>query len=72
MLIMASGVVKTVTDRGFGFIKLEGSDKDIFFHEKSLEGELAIRKLRVGDKVSFDIAETPKGKNATNIRLIED
>jgi len=66
---MASGTVKTVTDRGFGFITKEGSDKDVFFHEKSLEGELAVRKLKVGDKVSYDIAETPKGPNAINIKL---
>jgi len=68
---MASGTVKTVTDRGFGFIATEGSTKDIFYHEKSLEGELAVRKLKVGDKVSFDIAESPKGQNATNIKLEE-
>ena len=68
---MASGTVKTVTDKGFGFITMEGSDKDIFYHERSLEGELAIRKLKVGDMVSFDIAETPKGQNAINIKLQE-
>lgn len=68
---MANGQVKTVTDRGFGFITMEGSDKDIFYHEKSLTGELAMRKLKVGDKVTFDIEETPKGKNATNIALVE-
>jgi CspA family cold shock protein len=67
---MANGTVKTVTDRGFGFITTEGSDKDVFFHEKSLTGELAVRKLKVGDNVTFDIEETPKGKNATNISLV--
>lgn len=66
-----TGTVKTVTDKGFGFISVEGSDKDIFYHEKSLEGELATRKLKVGDNVSFDVEETPKGKNATNIKLEE-
>ena len=66
---MVNGVVKTVTDRGFGFISMEGSDKDIFYHEKSLEGDLAVRKLQVGDKVTFDVEETPKGKNAVNIQL---
>jgi len=68
---MANGTVKTVTDRGFGFISQEGADKDIFFHEKSLQGDLAIRKLKVGDKVTFDVEETPKGKNAINIKLVE-
>jgi len=68
---MANGVVKTVNDRGFGFISMEGSDKDIFYHEKSLEGDLAVRKLQVGDKVTFDVEETPKGQNAMNIKLVE-
>lgn len=68
---MAQGVVKTVTDRGFGFIKQEGGEKDIFYHESSLTGELAERKLKVGDKVTFDIEEGQKGPNATNIKLEE-
>jgi CspA family cold shock protein len=68
---MTNGVVKTVTDKGYGFITREGSDKDVFFHEKSLEGELATRKLRAGDKVTFEIVETQKGQNAVNISLVE-
>ena len=69
---MEKGTVKTVTDKGFGFITREGSDKDIFYHENSLEGDLATRKLKVGDVVSYDVEETPKGLNATNITLIEE
>jgi cold shock protein len=69
---MVSGTVKTVTDRGFGFITKEGSEgKDIFYHEKSLTGDLAVRKLKVGDKVTFDVEETQKGQNAINIALVE-
>lgn len=68
---METGTVKTVTDKGFGFISRERSDKDLFFHENSLEGELAARKLKVGDKVTFDVEETPKGLNAVNIKLVE-
>ena len=69
---MAQGTVKTVTDKGFGFISQEDSDKDIFYHENSLEGDLAIRKLQVGDKVSFEVEQTEKGLNATNIVLLEE
>lgn len=68
---MANGTVKTVTDKGFGFISREGEDKDVFYHESVLEGELSTRKLRVGDKVEFDIEETQKGLSATNIKLVE-
>lgn len=66
---MATGTVKSVTGKGFGFIETDAAEKDIFYHENSLEGELASRKLQVGDKVTFEIEETEKGPNATNIKL---
>ncbi len=69
---MAQGTVKTVTDRGYGFITIEGEEKDIFFHENSLEGDLATRKLFEGDKVTFEVEETPKGRNAVRIELLEE
>ncbi len=69
---MEKGTVKKVTDRGFGFIAIEGAEKDIFFHENSLEGELAERKLKEGDKVSFEVEDTPKGPNAVNIKLLKE
>lgn len=69
---MEKGTVKTVTDKGFGFITREGADKDVFYHENSLEGDLASRKLKVGDVVTFDVEETQKGLNAINITLIEE
>jgi len=68
---MEQGTVKTVTEKGFGFISKEGSDKDVFYHENSLEGDLAVRKLKVGDVVTFDVEETQKGINAINIKLLE-
>jgi CspA family cold shock protein len=68
---MTTGTVKTVTGKGFGFIKVDGQEKDVFYHENSLEGELAMRKLQVGDKVTFDVEETEKGLNAANIQLAE-
>ena len=68
---MSTGTFKVVTDKGYGFIGVEGAEKDIFFHENSLTGELATRKLKVGDKIEFDVEEGQKGKNATNIKLVE-
>ncbi len=68
---MATGTVKRVTDKGFGFISTNDSDKDIFYHENNLEGDLAQRKLREGDNVTFDIEQSPKGPNAVNIKLAE-
>lgn len=72
---MATGTVKTVTDKGFGFISTSdpaAQGKDVFYHENSLTGDLAMRKLQVGDKVKFTIEQTEKGLNATDIELEED
>lgn len=68
---MLKGTVKTVTGKGFGFIQSEELEKDIFYHESTLEGDLASRKLQVGDKVTFDTEESEKGLRAINIKLDE-
>jgi CspA family cold shock protein len=35
---MTTGTIKTLTDRGFGFISRPGEAKDLFFHSKELNG----------------------------------
>lgn len=63
---MQTGTVARLTDRGFGFIKCEGQEKDIFFHSKDLVG-VSFDDLREGDKLTFEIANGPKGPNAVNV-----
>ena len=63
---MAQGTIKRLTDRGFGFITQAGDDKDLFFHAKELQG-VEFNDLKEGDAVQFDISESPKGPNATNV-----
>lgn len=60
------GTIKTLTDRGFGFIAVEGQ-KDVFFHSKSLVGTM-YDDLKVGDTVSFEVEEGPKGPAAVNVQ----
>ena len=65
---MATGKIKTLTEKGFGFITVEGMEKDLFFHSKELVG-VAYNDLQVGDTLSFDIDETgPKGAAAVNVK----
>ena len=61
-----TGTIKTLTDRGFGFIAREGETKDLFFHSKDLQG-VAFDDLRQGDSVTFDVIEGDKGPAATNV-----
>ena len=46
-----NGVIKKKTDKGFGFITVEGQEKDLFFHSKSLVG-MTFDELNEGDNVT--------------------
>ena len=61
-----TGTIKTLTDRGFGFIAREGEVKDLFFHSKDLVG-VTFDELKVGDMVTFEITEGQRGPAATNV-----
>lgn len=51
--------------KGFGFIRrTEG--KDIFFHYSNLCS--SEQSISVGDNVTFQVQETPKGPRATNLK----
>jgi len=62
------GTVKRLTDRGFGFLSVEGYDKDIFFHATALAEGVQFNELREGDAVTCDIEKTEKGLNAVNVQ----
>ena len=64
------GVIKTLKDKGFGFITIEGETNDLFFHSNELI-DVTYAELREGDKVSFKKGNSAKGPNATNVRRIE-
>jgi CspA family cold shock protein len=66
---MQQGTISRVTDKGFGFISIDGQDKDLFFHSNELVG-VAFDDLREGDKVTFEVAESPKGPNAIKVSKI--
>jgi cold shock protein len=62
-----NGTIKTKTDRGFGFISRDGETKDLFFHSKDLVG-VTFDELQVGDVVTFEVVDSPKGPNAKNVK----
>jgi CspA family cold shock protein len=66
-----SGVIKRLTDKGFGFITQEGEEKDLFFHSSALVG-ITFDELREGDKVTFDVEDSDKGPRAANVELAQD
>jgi CspA family cold shock protein len=59
------GMVKFFNeDKGFGFIKEEGTETDIFVHVSGLKDQ-----IRQNDQVTFDIEEGKKGLNAVNVQV---
>jgi len=63
---MEHGTVKTLNEKGFGFIVCEGQPKDLFFHSTEMQG-VAFNDLKVGDAVTFEIVQDVKGPKATNV-----
>ena len=63
---MQTGTIARITDRGFGFISRENEEKDLFFHSNELKN-VEFNDLREGDKVTFEVADGPKGPNAVNV-----
>ncbi len=64
-----NGVIKKKMDKGFGFITIEGQNQDLFFHSNSLV-DISFEEINVGDAVSFDVEDSPKGKNAVNVKKV--
>ena len=62
-----AGTIKKLTEKNFGFIAMDSGD-EVFFHANNLEEGLDFNSLNEGDKVSFDVEETPKGKAAVNVK----
>ncbi len=66
---MKGKIKKYFSFRGFGFIAPENSQEEIFFHVSNYP-ELV--QPEIGKDVEFELIETPKGKEATNIKILPD
>lgn len=67
---MKGTIKKIIQNRGFGFIDSEDQEEDIFFHQSNIQ-ETELSRLRLGQRVEYEIEDTPKGPQAVNITLTE-
>jgi CspA family cold shock protein len=64
--LMIEGTVKWFNDaKGFGFLSQEGG-ADVFVHHSEIRAE-GFKTLNEGDKVSFEVVDSPKGPRAANV-----
>lgn len=65
---MALGIVKWFNDsKGFGFITPDEGGEDLFAHYSQIQST-GFKTLTEGQRVSFDVTNGPKGKQASNIQ----
>ena len=67
---MEYGTVKSWdSSKGFGFITTDDDD-DLFVHANDLDVTIRDKKLRTGQRVSFDIRSEFKGDKAIRVRIV--
>lgn len=64
---MKKGTVKFFNEsKGFGFIKSEESNEDIFVHKSGLNGY-----IQENDRVEYNVEQGRRGLNAVDVRVID-
>lgn len=65
---MPTGTVKWFNaEKGFGFIVPDDGSQDLFAHYSAIEAS-GYRTLEEGQKVTFEVAQGPKGPQAASIK----
>lgn len=66
---MATGRVSWFDNKkGYGFIKIDGTDEEVFVHFTSIQGMDGFKTLKDDQPVEFELKDGPKGKQAVDVR----
>lgn len=65
---MPAGTVKWFNpDKGYGFIKRDDEQADVFAHWSAIDGT-GFKELKEGERVVFEVIQGPKGLQAEHLR----
>ena len=66
--VVKGKMARYLSYKGYGFISVEGKDKDVFFHtSKFPSNRLPVQ----GQDLEFKLVETPRGPEAQDIRVLD-
>ncbi len=66
---MPQGTIKKlVSDRGFGFVKVD-ENNDLFFHHSEVQG-CTFEELAEGDPVEYEVGSGRQGPCATAVKKV--
>lgn len=64
---MAQGTVKWFNaEKGYGFVSPDDGSADVFVHYSAITGS-GYRSLEEGQRVSFEVEQSPKGPQASGV-----
>lgn len=70
---MATGTIKSLRDRGFGFISPQGGGDDLFFHHSAVANG-GFEQMQEGQQVTFDTEPDPRDSSrsrAVRVSVVE-
>jgi CspA family cold shock protein len=57
--------------KGYGFIRPDGQEEDVFVHYSVIRGE-GYRNLNRGQRVELEVEDTPKGPQALDVLGLDE
>ena len=67
---MAQGTVKWFnSEKGFGFIEVDGGGPDVFVHYSAIDMP-GYKSLEENSRVEFEVSQGQKGPQADGVRLV--
>ena len=68
--MLTGSVISFKEDRGYGFIRPQDSDNNVYLHVSALQAS-GIDKVEAGQSLTFDLLSKDGKESATNIKLLK-
>ena len=68
--MLTGSIISFKEDKGYGFIRPKDSDHNVYLHISALQAA-GIDKVKVGQRLTYDLLSQDGKNSATNIKLLE-